>query len=212
MKLLIATGNAHKLNEMQHLLRDVPVQLVSLRDVPVVEMPEETGASMMQNARLKAIACARQSGLPSLADDSGIEVDLLGGEPGVRSARWLEGSDADRTNGLLQRLGEAPPDQRTARYRCAICLAWPPSGNLAYDGELLREETEGTCEGRITYAWHGENGFGYDPIFELTAHSGAPEFAGQTMAQVPPEVKARISHRARAIELLKPALMRLFAA
>ncbi|HEX8550761.1 MAG TPA: non-canonical purine NTP pyrophosphatase [Abditibacteriaceae bacterium] len=211
MKLLLATGNAHKLGEMRAFLHDIPVEILSLRDVPEVEMPEETGTTMMQNARLKAIACAQQSGLPAIADDSGIEVDALGGEPGVRSARWLEGSDADRTNGILARLEKVPDAERTARYRCAICLAWPPDSSLAYDAETLREETEATCEGRITREWRGANGFGYDPIFELTSETGAPEWVGKTMAEAPPEIKAQISHRARAIEQIRPALRQLFS-
>jgi XTP/dITP diphosphohydrolase len=210
MKLLIATANAHKLEEMSGLLRAVPLELVSLRDVDGIEMPEETGTTMLQNARLKALACARQSGLPSLADDSGIETDWLRGAPGVHSARWRAGSDADRTNSLLEELQNAPEDERGARYRCALCLAWAPRTGLSYDGELMREETEATCEGRIAREWRGENGFGYDPIFELTPQSGAPaEWIGKSMAQAPPEIKALISHRARAVAAIVPVLQML---
>ena len=207
MKLLIATANLHKLDEMRALLADVPIDLVSLKDIGPIEMPEETGATMIQNARLKALACARQSGLPSLADDSGIEVDFLNGEPGVHSARWHPGSDADRSAALLEKLKDAPDDARTARYRCAVCLAWAPEPTLTYDGELLREEAEATCEGRIARAPRGTGGFGYDPIFELTAASAAPDqWLGHSLAEAPPEVKAAISHRAHAITLLKPVL------
>lgn len=207
MQLLIATGNLHKLEEINALLTDLPIQLLSLKDFPAIEMPEETGTTMMQNARLKALACARQSGLPSLADDSGIEVDFLDGAPGVRSARWHPGSDADRTAALLEKLADAPDEARTARYRCAVCLAWQPEPTLTYDDQLLRDETEATCEGRIARVRRGYNGFGYDPVFELTAASGAPvEWLGHSLAEAPPEVKAAISHRAHAIALLRPVL------
>jgi XTP/dITP diphosphohydrolase len=199
MKLLLATGNAHKVTEIADLLRDVAdLKIVSLRDFPQIEMPEETGSTMRENARLKAKHCARESGLPSLADDSGIEVDALNGAPGVHSARWVEGSDADRTNALLQRLASTRDEERTARYRCAICTAWP-------DGTLL--ESEGTCEGRITREWRGENGFGYDPVFEITSATGAPhEYSGKTMGEVPPHVKAQVSHRARAVSEARAGL------
>lgn len=206
MKLLIATGNLHKLEEIADLLDGAAsIELVSLRDFPQVEMPDETGETMAQNARLKAESCARQTGLAALADDSGIEVDALNGAPGVRSARWLEGTDAERTQGLLQRLDGVPTEQRTARYRCAICLAVPNE-----KGELWFEEAEAVCEGRIGYEPRGANGFGYDPIFEITAQSGADEqWIGQTVASALPEVKAGMSHRSRALALIKPAVGRL---
>jgi XTP/dITP diphosphohydrolase len=189
MKLLLATANAHKIEELRGLLCEIPdLEIVSLRDFPAIEMPDETGATMAENARIKAEHCARESGLPALADDSGIEVDALGGEPGVRSARWVEGSDADRTNALLHRL--ASTHNRTARYRCAICIAWP-------DGKMV--ETEDVCEGRIGFEWRGENGFGYDPVFEITDQTGLPHRVGRTMAEVLPEEKAQVSHRARAV-------------
>jgi XTP/dITP diphosphohydrolase len=192
MKLLLATGNAHKVMEISDLLRDVPhLEIVSLNDFPHVEMPEETGSTMQENARIKALHCLQETGLPSLADDSGVEVDALNGEPGVHSARWVEGSDNDRMAALLQRLTNTPTAERTARYRCTICIAFP-------DGRMI--ETQGTCEGRIAYAGRGEHGFGYDPLLELTEATGAPsEYSGMTMAQVPPHIKAQISHRARAV-------------
>jgi XTP/dITP diphosphohydrolase len=199
MKLVIATANAHKLHEIAEMLREVPgVELLSLRDFPTIELPPETGATMPENARIKAEYCLKVAGLPALADDSGIEVDALGGEPGVYSARWVEGSDADRTAALLQRVNESGDSQRTARYRCAICLATP-------DGRI--EATEGTCEGRIAHEPNGVNGFGYDPIFEITAATGAPaEWVGRTMAEAPPEIKASVSHRARGVAAMVPVL------
>ncbi len=140
----------------------------------------------------------KTTGLPSLADDSGIEVDFLNGEPGVYSARWEAGSDEDRTLAILARLQNAPEEQRTARYRCVICVASP-------GGTVL--ETEATCEGRINHAPNGNNGFGYDPIFEITAATGTePEWIGKTMAEAPPEVKAAVSHRARALQKMLATL------
>ena len=192
MKLLLATGNPHKVTEIRDLLRDVPnLEILSLDDFPHVEMPEETGSTMAENARIKALHCLHETGLPSLADDSGMEVDALNGAPGVHSARWVEGTDADRTNALLRRLDTIPTSERTARYRCTICIAFPDGGMI---------ETEGTCEGRVAYERRGEHGFGYDPVLEISEATGAsPEYSGMTMAQVPPPVKAQISHRARAV-------------
>lgn len=191
MKLLLATANAHKIREIEDLLAASEIQLVSLRDFPDIEMPEETGTTMAANARIKALYCAEKTGLPSLADDSGIEVDFLNGEPGVYSARWVEGSDEDRTLAILSRLAGVPDDGRSARYRCVICVASPT-------GTVL--ESEAVCEGRINHAPRGQNGFGYDPIFEITGSTGtAPEWMGKTFAEAPPEVKADVSHRARAL-------------
>ena len=203
MTILLATANAHKIEEICAMLRDVPhLEIVDLRELGVV-MPPETGATMQENARIKAQSVMQQTGFISLADDSGIEVDILDGEPGVRSARWINGSDDDRTLALLARVDAATEianttsstrcndEMRTARYRCAICVAFP-------DGNFL--ETEGTCEGRIAHAPRGENGFGYDPIFEITPETKAPiEYSKRTMAEVPAEIKAQVSHRARAI-------------
>jgi XTP/dITP diphosphohydrolase len=192
MKLLLATGNAHKVAEIGDMLRDVPnLEIVSLNNFPQVEMPEETGATMAENARIKALHCLRETGLPSLADDSGMEVDALDGAPGVHSARWVEGTDADRISALLQRLANTPTGERTARYRCTICIAFPDGGMI---------ETEGTCEGHVAYEAHGEHGFGYDPVLEISEATGAPsKYLGMTMAQIPPQVKAQISHRASAV-------------
>ncbi|HEX8235194.1 MAG TPA: non-canonical purine NTP pyrophosphatase [Abditibacteriaceae bacterium] len=192
MKLLLATGNHHKVTEISDLLRDVPnLEIVSLNDFPHVEMPEETGSTMAENARIKALHCLHETGLPSLADDSGIEVDALDGAPGVHSARWVEGSDADRIAALLQKLSGTPAAERTARYRCTICIAFP-------DGRMI--ETQGTCEGHVAHQPRGEHGFGYDPVLEISDVTGAPsEYSGLTIAQIPPPIKAQISHRAGAV-------------
>ena len=153
---------------------------------------------MAANARLKAVHCARETSLPSLADDSGIEVDFLDGRPGVHSARWVEGTDEDRMLALLSSLAGVPDEVRGARYRCVICVASP-------GGTVL--ESEAVCEGRIAHIPQGQNGFGYDPVFEMTHATGTtPEWIGKTMAQAPPEVKAGVSHRARALQKMLATL------
>lgn len=213
--ILIATANPHKLREITALLSDLPnISLISLRDFPDLEMPPEDGLTMRDNARIKADYCAQATGLIALADDSGIEVDALNGAPGVHSARWVEGTDADRTDALLEKLRDVAEEQRTARYRCVICVAQVRKNNQSPQAEpaFERTESEATCEGRITYDWRGENGFGYDPVFELTPATGAPEqWLGRTLAEAPPALKAQISHRARAIAAIKPQLQSLFS-
>lgn len=184
MKLLIATHNRGKLVEYQHMFGNLPLELVTLNDVGIYKDVEETGTTFAENARLKATTYAQQSGLLTLADDSGLEVDALGGEPGVYSKRYAgEGkSDAERVVFLLDKLRDVPQGKRSARFRCAIAIASP-------DGKL--HETDGTCEGEIIFAPRGSNGFGYDPIFFFPPRD-------MTMAQLSPEEKNRVSHRAQA--------------
>lgn len=198
--LLIATNNPGKRIEIQAILADLPLTLVLPAGVGLNLEVEETGSSYQENAVLKALAFSRASGLPSLADDSGLEVEALGGEPGVRSARYApipNATDADRRAYLLERLRSHPiPDGMPgwpARFRCVVALALPT-------GEIYL--TEGTCPGYIITQERGQHGFGYDPIFYL------PEY-DQTMAELPPEVKNRISHRARALQAARPLLQRL---
>ena len=184
MKLLIATHNRGKLIEYQQIFADMTFELVTLDDVGIRDDVEETGTTFAENARLKAMAFARQSGLLTLADDSGLEVDALGGEPGVFSKRYAgEGkSDAERIVFLLDKLRDVPHGKRSARFRCAIAIA-------SSDGKLF--ETDGMCEGEIIFSPRGTNGFGYDPIFYFPAR-------GVTMAELPSEEKNRVSHRAHA--------------
>jgi len=186
MQLLIATHNRGKLIEYHELLADLPYELVTLDDVGIRDDIEETGTTFAENARLKAIAYAQQSGLLTLADDSGLQVDALGGEPGVRSKRYAgEGaSDADRVAFLLHKLREVPLGKRSARFRCAISIA-------SARGETW--EADGTCEGEIIFESRGTNGFGYDPVFYFPERS-------VTMAELSSEEKNKISHRARAAE------------
>jgi XTP/dITP diphosphohydrolase len=194
MKLVIATSNTGKLKEMQQLLSSTSWEIVSLADFPPFEMPPENGETMAQNARIKAVFCAHKLQCACLADDSGLEVDALNGEPGIHSARWHPGTDQERSAALLQRLKDVPLAERAARFRCTLCLAW--------DSEKI-DEAEATCEGRIALSPRGDNGFGYDPIFEITSQTGAaPALIGQTMAEIVASEKANLSHRARAVRLL----------
>lgn len=195
MTILLATTSGHKAREIAALLSEVEgLRLQTLNDYPATEAPEEDGDSMAANARLKAEFYAQHFGQTVLADDSGLEVDALDGAPGLHSARWLDGSDADRARAIWEKLRDVDEEHRGARYRCALCLAAPQKVLL---------ETEGTCEGAIAPHIAGENGFGYDPIFQITLATGAlAEFVGQTLAQVAPEIKAQVSHRARAVREL----------
>jgi XTP/dITP diphosphohydrolase len=184
--LLLATSNQHKLEELRAILSDLPFKLLSLKDLQLDMLVEETGATFAENAELKAHAYAQASGMLTLADDSGLEIDALGGAPGVRSARYLgrETTYEERFRKILEQLNGLPMDQRTARFRCAIALA-DPSGSARI--------VEGVIEGVIAEVPRGKNGFGYDPIFFV------PEL-GKTLAELAPEQKNRISHRGRAAQ------------
>ena len=183
-KLLLATNNQAKVREYKSLLHDLPYELATLAEQSINISVSEVGESLEENARLKATALAAKSQLTALADDSGLEVDALGGEPGRLSARYAgEGaSDRDRINYLLTRLEGVPEEKRSARFRCVIAIATP-------DGKV--ELCSGECQGFITFTPRGEHGFGYDPIFYL------PEL-GKTMAELPLELKNQVSHRGRA--------------
>lgn len=198
IKLLVATNNPGKLAELRELLADLPVELVTLRDVGIDTIVEETGATFAENAALKAEQYAALSGLWTLADDSGLEVDALGGAPGVYSARY-GAPDAithrDRYETLLRNLTAVPWQQRTARFRAVVALAAP--GHPA-------ETVGGVLEGRIAFAPHGQGGFGYDPVFYVPSHHCH-------LAELPAETKNRISHRGRAIAAAYPLLARHFS-
>ncbi len=183
-RLLIATRNQGKIREYQRLLATVSYSLIGLDDAGLSFDVEETGQTFADNAILKATTYARASGLLTLADDSGLAVDALGGEPGVRSSRYAgpDAGDPERIAFLLDKLAAVPPSERTARFHCVIALAHP-------SGELIT--VDGICEGIITQAARGSGGFGYDPVFYLPDQ-------GCTMAELSPEEKNLISHRARA--------------
>jgi len=183
-KLLLATNNKGKVREYRSLLKGVPFELVTPAQQGINMDVEETGSTFEENARLKALAFARVSGLLTLADDSGLAVDALKGEPGIRSSRYAgEGAtDADRVKFLLAKLEHIAPGKRTAHFICVIALAFP-------DGQI--EICSGKCDGLIISEPRGENGFGYDPIFFFPALK-------KTMAELSTEIKNQVSHRARA--------------
>ena len=185
MQLVAATNNKGKLREYKRMLEPLGFEILSLSDLSLEADPEETGNSFAENARIKAGYVCALSGLPALADDSGLCVDALDGAPGIYSARYSGGSDEDNNQKLLQELKDVPMEKRTARFACAICCAWP-NGSFT--------ETEGTCEGKIDFAPVGEEGFGYDPLF-LSDEVGSFGLAS-------PEEKDAVSHRGAALRKL----------
>ena len=195
-RLLVATRNQGKLRELADLLADVPFELVSLADVGIDVDVEETGVTFEDNAVLKAETYRDLSGMLTLADDSGLEVDALGGEPGVRSARYAGpgATDADRVQLLLENLESTSEPSRSARFRCVIAIASPEGGTQLFSG---------SCQGRIVSEPRGENGFGYDPVFLF------PDL-GLTMAELTSEQKNAVSHRALAVSKAASALANLY--
>lgn len=192
-EIAVATRNPHKLREIGRLCAGWPVRLVTEpADGGGWPDVEETGSTYVANALLKARAVAGAAGLPALADDSGIEVDALGGAPGPRSARYAGEAATDEQNlaALVRAIAGVPSAGRTARYRCVAAVAWP-SGEEVW--------TEGVCEGTLLVTPRGARGFGYDPIFQ-------PAGWEQTMAELEDEEKDRISHRGRALRALKERL------
>jgi XTP/dITP diphosphohydrolase len=195
---LIATRSEHKLRELRELLHLERGDLVSLEGVGVDGDPVEDGRTFRTNAAIKARFGLRATGLPTLADDSGIEVDALGGGPGVRTRRYAgeNATDADNNAKLLDALDGLPPERRGARYVCVLALAMP--------GEPV-VFAQGTCRGRIAAGPRGSAGFGYDPIFEPDVEPPG----GRTFGQWTPAEKNRISHRARAARRMAPRLAEL---
>lgn len=192
-EVLVATHNPGKQQEYRELLAPLTAAIRFPHDLDIRLSIREDGSTYAQNARKKAQSYASVSGLCTLADDSGLEVDALEGAPGIHSARYVSGSDADRVDALLSELRGVPWEDRTARFRCVVVVVSPR-------GEVY--ETEGVCEGMIALEPTGEGGFGYDPVFYL------PEYES-TMAQLSRETKNQISHRARAVEAALPILKRL---
>ncbi len=194
-KLLLATNNQGKVREYKSLLQNIPYELITFAEQGITTEVSEVGGSLEENARLKATVIADKSQLLTLADDSGLEVDALGGEPGPLSARYAgEGaSDRDRVNYLLSRLEGVPWEKRTARFRCVIAIATPNGKTEICSGE---------CQGFITFEPRGEHGFGYDPIFYL------PEL-DKTMAELPLSLKNQVSHRGQAARKAHQLLKRL---
>lgn len=201
-KIIFATGNQGKMREIRAILQDTEAEILSMKEAGVFIDIVEDGTTFAENAMIKAKAVAQALAQKKelgadcvvLADDSGLEIDCLGGEPGVYSARYLgeETPFTVKSQDFLRRLAGVGDNERTARFVCAIAAVWP-------DGETA--VTLGTIEGRIGHELKGENGFGYDPIFYL------PEY-GRTAAELTDEEKNAISHRSRALELMKPELMK----
>lgn len=195
-RLLVATGNPGKLVEIQSLMDNVEIALITPDELSISKVVEETGETYEENASLKANAFAQLSGLVTLADDSGLEVDVLNGLPGIRSARFSplpHATDADRRWYLLGML-QAHPRPWKAHFHCTVAIA-TPQGKTYY--------AQGNCPGEIIPAERGRNGFGYDPIFLLSE-------IGLTMAELSMEEKNRLSHRARAVKAALPVLHALF--
>ena len=202
-RLLVATRSRHKLRELRELLA-LPdsVELLAPEDVGIPDEPEETGETFETNARLKARFYARRSGLPTLADDSGLEVSALGGGPGVRTRRFAgpDATDEQNNEKLLRDLAGLPPDRRGARYVCVLALALP--GATGPRGGMRIDVRRGTCRGRIADAPRGSGGFGYDPIFEPAQEPPG----GRTLGQWSAAEKHAISHRSRAAARMRPIL------
>lgn len=204
-RLLVATRSIHKLRELRELLALDRTELVSLDDLGIEGDPIEDGETFETNAAIKARFGLRASGLPTLADDSGLEVAALGGHPGVRTRRYAGEDATDEANNrkLLAALGGLPPERRAARYVCVLALALPDVAGPR--GGVPTITARGTCRGRIATEPRGTGGFGYDPIFEPS--SEAP--GGRTFGLWTPAEKNSISHRARAARQMAPRLARL---
>ena len=203
MRLLVATRSRHKLRELRELLAlGDDVELVSPDDVGVEGEPDETGDTFETNARIKARYYAARSGLPTLADDSGLEVEALDGGPGVRTRRYAgpRATDPENNAKLLRELDSLPPERRGARYVCVLALALPD--DTGPRGGLRMVVRRGTCRGRIATAPKGDGGFGYDPIFEPWSEPPG----GETLGQWTAEAKHAISHRSRAARRMTPVL------
>jgi XTP/dITP diphosphohydrolase len=200
-RLLVATSSGHKLSELRALL-DLPnTDLLSPLDAGLGEPPPEVGATFEQNACAKALWYAAHSRLPTLADDSGLEVDALEGRPGVRTRRFAgeDPTDAENNAHLLDLLAGLPAADRTARYRAVLAFAEPTEER----GSVVRETTSGVFEGRIAAGPRGSGGFGYDPIFEPAAEP----VGGRSVAELKPDEKNAISHRGKAARAMRELLL-----
>ena len=195
-RIIFATGNADKMKEIRHILSDLPVEVLSMKEAGIFLDVVEDGTTFEKNAIIKAKAIMECCGEVVLADDSGLEVDYLNKEPGIYSARYMGEKTSYRIKNanLMERLQGVEDEKRSARFVCAIAAAFP-------DGSI--ETTIGTIEGRIGYEEKGKNGFGYDPIFYV------PEF-GCTTAELSEEQKNAVSHRGKALTYIKPALKKYF--
>jgi XTP/dITP diphosphohydrolase len=192
-RLLVATTNPGKLREIREVLADVPFDLLSLQEFPPIPEPDETGATFEENARLKARYYAARTRLLTIAEDSGLVVDALGGEPGVHSARFIrpDASYPERFDEIYRRLASRPESARTARFICAVAVARDPD---------MLFETTGTIEGEIAPCPLGTEGFGYDPVFLYPPY-------GRTLGEVTQQEKLRVAHRGRAFRTVRQWLL-----
>jgi len=205
-RLLIATHSRHKLGELRDLLALERAEFVSLDDLGIADDPDETGETFETNAMIKARFGARRTGLPTLADDSGLEVDALDGKPGVRTRRYAgpAATDDDNNAKLLVELDGLPPERRGARYVCVLALALPRAATGPRDAVPIRS-VRGTTRGRIAVAPRGSGGFGYDPIFEPASEPPG----GRTFGLWSAADKNAVSHRGRAARRMTPILREL---
>ena len=197
MRFVVATHNRKKLEELSRILSALDIEAVTGDQIGVVlSEPDETGVTFEENARIKAESACRETGLPAVADDSGLMVDALDGAPGVHSARYAGtgASDADRNVKLLNALKDTPKERRTAKFVSVICCVFP-------DGDVVT--ARGECPGRIAYAPRGEDGFGYDPLFIV---DGGLPGAGKTFAELTGEEKDVVSHRGNALRVFSARL------
>ena len=197
MRFVVATHNRKKLEELSRILSALDIEAVTGDQIGVVlSEPDETGVTFEENARIKAESACRETGLPAVADDSGLMVDALDGAPGVHSARYAGTgtSDADRNVKLLNALKDTPKERRTAKFVSVICCVFP-------DGDVVT--ARGECPGRIAYAPRGEDGFGYDPLFIV---DGGLPGAGKTFAELTGEEKDAVSHRGNALRVFSARL------
>lgn len=195
MKFIIATNNQKKLKELERILNPLGINAVSAKEEGIsLDDVEETGTTFAENAYLKAEAAFKKTGLPSVADDSGLCVDVLDGRPGIYSARYAgeNATDEDKNNKLLAELNDVLEKDRTAHFTCAICCILP-------SGEKI--EVEGVCEGSIAFEPHGNGGFGYDPIFK---------YGDKSYADLSSDEKDAVSHRGKALRKLKAELEKYF--
>ena len=193
MKIVLATRNKGKTREIKEILKDLKLEILTLNDFPEIPTPIEDGKSFQENALKKARFVAQKLNMPALADDSGLEVEALGRQPGILSARYAGENATDEENNkkLLKELSGISLKKRNARYQCIIALVFP-------SGE--EETVKASCNGLIALEPKGKGGFGYDPLFYI------PEY-GKTMAELPPKIKNRISHRGKALAKLRAKVL-----
>ena len=196
MKIIMATGNANKVREIRQMLEGTDIEVLSMKEAGIEADIDENGTSFEENAAIKAEAIRDLTGTLVIADDSGLEIDALGGEPGIHSARFM-GEDTSydiKNKALIEKLEGVPDEKRSARFVCAVAIAAP---------DVPTKVFRGTFEGRIAYEQKGENGFGYDPIFYV------PEM-GCTSAELSPEVKNSMSHRGKALAMAVEEIKKRF--